>query len=117
MYGAEAFIFEIVEEVAPDHLLDREQHWINESQCCNSAIGYNIATDASGGTRPGAGRPLELATIRVGAPLMVSQVWRGPDGTNYADLGKGHAKIERIGASRVIIIPQEDGSEIRVLIV
>lgn len=66
---------------------------------------------------PGAGRPPQSATIKVGAPLMISQVWRGPNGTDYADLGKGHAQIERIGSSRVIIIPQEDGSEIRVLIV
>ncbi len=70
-----------------------------------------------GGARPGAGAPPKSATIRVGAPLMISQVWRGPNGTDYADLGKGHARIERVGVSRVVVIPQEDGSEIRILIV
>lgn len=61
---------------------------------------------------PGAGRPPKSATIREGAPLMISQIY--PDGT--ANLGSGKATIRRQGQSRIVAIPQEDGSEIRILI-
>lgn len=61
---------------------------------------------------PGAGRPPKSATIREGTPIMISQVY--PDG--MADLGRGKATIRRQGLSRIVVIPQEDGSEIRILI-
>ena len=62
---------------------------------------------------PGAGRPVTQATIKDGAGLMLTHVF--PEGT--ADLGHGRATIERIGNSRLIKIPQADGSEIRILVV
>ena len=61
---------------------------------------------------PGAGRPATKATIREGTGLMLSHVY--PDGT--ADLGRGVASIEAVGRSRLIKIPQKDGSEIRILV-
>ena len=62
---------------------------------------------------PGAGRPVTKATIQQGAGLMLTHVY--PNGT--ADLGSGRAVIEPIGRSRLVKIPQADGSEIRILIV
>lgn len=62
---------------------------------------------------PGAGRPATKAVIKEGAGLMLSHVY--PDGT--ADLGHGRATIEAVGRSRLIKIPQADGSEIRILVV
>ena len=62
---------------------------------------------------PGAGRPVTRATINDGDGLMLSQVYAG--GT--ADLGRGKARIEKIGNSRLIKIDQADGSEIRILLV
>lgn len=62
---------------------------------------------------PGAGRPVVKATINTGDGLMISQVYA--DGT--ADIGRGTAEIEKLGNSRLIKIPQTDGSEIRILLV
>lgn len=62
---------------------------------------------------PGAGRPVTKATIQDGDGLMISQVYAG--GT--ADLGRGKAKITKIGNSRLIKLVQADGSEIRILVV
>lgn len=73
----------------------------------------------SGGARPkvreddGRGRPPKSYTIKAGSPLMISQVY--PDG--YADLGRGQAEIRKVGTMRVIAVPQDDGSEIRIVIV
>lgn len=73
----------------------------------------------SGGARPkvrdddGRGRPPKSYTIKNGAPLMISKVYS--DG--YADLGRGAAEIRKVGTVRVIAIPQDDGSEIRIVIV
>lgn len=76
-------------------------------------MGSKRSGNRSGLTRaPGAGRPPKSATIREGAPLMISQVY--PDG--MADLGRGKAEIRRQGQSRIVAIPQDDGSEIRILI-
>lgn len=52
------------------------------------------------------------AVIKAGAGLMLTQVYA--DGT--ADLGRGRATIETVGRSRLIKIPQADGSEIRILV-
>lgn len=67
----------------------------------------------SGGRREGAGRPLSSITIRQDTPLMISQVY--PDG--MVDLGRGKAQVKRTKAGgRMIVIPQGDGSEIRILV-
>lgn len=64
---------------------------------------------------PGAGRPLTTATLREGAIVFLSQVW--PSGDNAA-LGRGIVgKIERLeGGDRCVVIPQKDGSELRIVI-
>lgn len=66
----------------------------------------------SGGKREGAGRPLSSITIKQDTPLMISQVY--PDG--MADLGRGKAQVKRVDGGRMIVIPQADGSEIRILV-
>lgn len=71
------------------------------------------ARSRSGGARKGAGRPVVKATIKEGAGLFLSHVL--PDGT--ADLGRGRASIRALGRDRLITIPQDDGSEIRILVV
>jgi hypothetical protein len=68
---------------------------------------------SNGGARPGAGRLPVRAEIREGDGVMVSQVY--PDG-GYVDLGRGKAQITRHGHSRLIVLPQPDGTEIRILI-
>lgn len=69
---------------------------------------------APGKTRPaGPGRNVSKAVIHTGDNLMISHVY--PDG--MADLGRGQAKVTRIGNSRLITVPQADGSEIRILLV
>lgn len=66
----------------------------------------------NGGARPGAGRPAVKAEIREGDGVMLTHVT--PNGV--ADLGHGRATVEAHGRSRLIKIPQPDGSEIRILI-
>lgn len=66
---------------------------------------------APGVTRPaGPGRMPRSAIIRDGAFLMVKHVF--VDGT--ANIGQGYVEIRRAGTGRLIVIPQEDGSEIRI---
>lgn len=63
---------------------------------------------------PGAGRPVTKATIENGDGLMLSQVYT--DG--FADLGRGRAIVEKVaGHGRLIKIAQDDGSEIRILVI
>lgn len=62
---------------------------------------------------PGAGRPPTTATIAAGDGLLISHVL--PDGT--ADLGRGRATIAHLGRDRLITILQEDGSEIRIVVI
>lgn len=66
----------------------------------------------SGGKREGAGRPLASITIRQDTPVTISQVY--PDG--IAPLGRGVAQVKRTPAGRMIVVLQEDGSEIRILV-
>ena len=48
-YGEKAFIFEAVENCAVDVLHTREHYWVNQSNCLNRNIGYNIKpTDPNG---------------------------------------------------------------------
>lgn len=63
--------------------------------------------------KAGAGRRISTAKIRAGAGVFITQVCQ--DGT--ADLGRGRAAITGIGHDRIITIPQEDGSEIRIIVV
>jgi len=63
----------------------------------------------------GAGRPASRAILEAGRGVFVTHV--APEGTT--DLARGViGKVERLGRSdRLIVIPQEDGSEIRILVV
>lgn len=50
-YWSTSFEFIILEECEKEKLEEREQHWINTTNCCNKEIGYNInfiANNASG---------------------------------------------------------------------
>lgn len=58
------------------------------------------------------GRPPTQAIIRDGDGLMLSQVYA--DGS-FADLGRGKVTIRKRGHGRMIVIAQEDGSEIRII--
>lgn len=67
-------------------------------------------------TWAGPGRNPVTATLREGAIVMISQKW--PD-DSYADLGRGIVgKVEKIkgSADRRVVIPQKDGSELRIVI-
>lgn len=71
------------------------------------------ASAANGSTSDG--RPPSKATVVAGNGVFITQVYA--DGT--APLGQGIALIRKIGDGngRVIVLPQADGSEIRILIV
>lgn len=58
------------------------------------------------------GRPATRAVVANGSAVMVSHVTA--DGT--ANLGRGYAQVTKIGAGRLITIPQDDGSEIRIVL-
>lgn len=45
-YGEDAFSFEMIEEVATDKLIEREQHWIDTMKSASRDHGYNIAPTA-----------------------------------------------------------------------
>lgn len=48
-YGAEGFIFEMVEECIINNLHAREHYWVDKLNCLNKNIGYNIKpTDPNG---------------------------------------------------------------------
>lgn len=47
-YGEESFIFSIIENVIDKKkLIEREQYWLDKTQCYNREIGYNINLSAS----------------------------------------------------------------------
>lgn len=73
----------------------------------------NPASAENGRKSTGGGRPPTKAVIHDGDGLMLSHVT--VDGT--ADLGRGRAVVERVGRGRLIKVAQEDGSEIRILVV
>ena len=53
-YGADSFVFEIVEEyseISDKLLLEREQYWLEKLNPCDDSIGYNISPNAHGGWR------------------------------------------------------------------
>lgn len=77
-------------------------------------MGSKTSGNRSGRPRaPGAGRRATTAIVHAGDGVLISQVY--PD-ESYADLGRGRAEVKRIGNGRLITLPQEDGSEIRILI-
>ena len=46
-YGEDQFQFSIVERVeSKKHLIEREQYWLDRTQCYNRVVGYNIAKSA-----------------------------------------------------------------------
>lgn len=47
-YGEASFEFLIIERCAPSLCLDREQYWLNLTQCFKKEIGYNLSGDATG---------------------------------------------------------------------
>jgi len=64
--------------------------------------------------QPNAGRRPSKAILEAGRGVFVTHV--APEGTT--DLARGViGKVERIGQDRLVIIPQKDGSEIRILVV
>lgn len=40
-YGIDNFVFSILEYCEVQNLIEREQFWINKTNCCNNKIGYN----------------------------------------------------------------------------
>lgn len=73
----------------------------------------NPAAAENGRKATGGGRPPTRAVINTGDGVLVSQVY--PDG-GYVDLGRGKVAIEGRGRSRIVLIPQDDGSVIRIVI-
>lgn len=68
---------------------------------------------ASAANAENAGRKPTQATIKTGDGIFLTHIL--PDGV--ADLGRGTAIIEGRGRSRVIRLIQDDGSEIRIIVV
>lgn len=48
-YGKENFIYEILENVDLENLIDKEQQYIDELKACEKGIGYNLNNFARGG--------------------------------------------------------------------
>lgn len=66
-YGAEAFVFEVIENVSErERLLEREQFWIDELQAFDDRHGYNIAPKA--GSQLGVRFPPDVRE-RMGRPI------------------------------------------------
>lgn len=45
-YGADAFIFEVLEYISVESLLEREQYWLDQFRSYDRMIGFNIASFA-----------------------------------------------------------------------
>lgn len=45
-YGAECFVFAVLELVPKQQLIEREQEWIDLTFCIDRAVGFNISNDA-----------------------------------------------------------------------
>lgn len=50
IYGAESFVFEIIEFCKPEEKIEKEQYWIDFLGVLNKKNGYNIRPEASGNT-------------------------------------------------------------------
>lgn len=48
-HGQDKFLFEMIEEVEEDKLIEREQHYLDTLKPYERDIGYNISSSASGG--------------------------------------------------------------------
>lgn len=47
IYGEDCFVFETVEEIIDiSIIIEREQFWIDNTECCNRDIGYNLNPSA-----------------------------------------------------------------------
>lgn len=86
-YTELAFEFIILEYVVEnDDLIDREQYWINLTQCNNSKFGYNIRKEAEHRAKNSAankGRLVSLETrTKIGIANSKSDKWPHPDRYN-----------------------------------
>lgn len=72
-YGEEDFSFEIIEEANKENLIEREQYWIDTTNCIDRKVGYNIQKIA--GTSKGRKMP-ESARKKIG------DFWRGKKFSN-----------------------------------
>lgn len=69
-YGKVNFEFEILEIVALEFLIEREQHWIDHTKCYNRTIGYNLSPTAGNcaGFIHTQETRLKLSALRKGKP-------------------------------------------------
>lgn len=83
-YGSHAFVFSVLELTSPDALIEREQYWLDVTECCNRDKGYNILAKA----RSGLGMKMpEGNADRLRARF--SKTWEGfidPDGNPVAPI-------------------------------
>ena len=68
-YGEDNFTFSILEHCSKETLKDREQYWIDATNCCDPQFGYNMATRAES-SRLGTKMP-ESAKKKIG------DFWKG----------------------------------------
>ncbi len=73
-YGRNNFKFEVLEYCSLVNLNEREQYWINTTNCCNINIGYNISPTA--GSRLGVPHSKE-------AKIKISNATKGNKNGNY----------------------------------
>lgn len=88
-YGEENFEFEIIEECSIDVLLEREQHWMDETKCYDKKFGYNILPNAGSSV----GRKVSEKTkkkLSIAAKMQKSNRFR-MKGKNSAAYGKRHS--------------------------
>lgn len=75
-YGEEAFEFDILELCAKDKLIleQREQYWIDLTDCCNRLIGYNLAPIANNqlGTKRSQETKDKISASRTGIKVVFS---------------------------------------------
>jgi group I intron endonuclease len=72
-----AFVFEIIEECAPEALYEREQFWLDNSDCHRGRGGYNISPSA--GTCRGVKHTEEtrkrMSAAKKGKPMKTRKFW------------------------------------------
>lgn len=68
LYGSEVFLFEVLELVEKNHLIEREQHYINLFNSSHREIGYNKAKFAGStlGNKASAETRLKQSAARIG---------------------------------------------------
>lgn len=83
-HGADAFVFSILEIVPPEKLVEREQYWIDVTECCDRGKGYNILPKA----RSGIGLKMPRAIVEK-QRARFSKTWEGfidPDGNEVGPI-------------------------------